>query len=344
MFSLLEFVPCYRIQQTPGASKETVAIHPTLDTRTHIMARREIKNTFSWSVSRDSVLRECHRKYYFRYYGHWGGWERETAPERTRQAYVLGKLGTIPTWIGQVVHECIARSLRNFSRGAPVLSVEEILSITRNRMRSNFRDSRAKRYWTNPKEYYGLFEHEYDAEVSDAEWKEAADTVDSCLMSFYKSETFGKLRTLKADDYLEVEQSSTCQFEDVMMRIKLDCATREGNNVAIWDWKTGKREGATGLSLQMACYAWYAQQAFKVPLQHVITRRYDLYHDNIYEQMISGPELNEILAYVRGSIKDMQGLLENVKENVAVEERFQKVERPNVCLRCNFLKVCQPDI
>jgi hypothetical protein len=305
--------------------------------------KREIKNTFSWSVSRDATFKECARKYWFRYYGHWGGWERETAPERTRQIYVLGKLGTRPTWIGQVVHECIAHSLKNFSRGAPILDVDEILRITRKGMRTNFRASRDKKYWINPKQFYGLFEHEYDVDVPDEQWKEAADTVDLCLKNFYASESFRTLSSLNADDYLEVEELSKVPFEDVEMMVKLDCATREGANIIIWDWKTGRRESSADL-VQMACYAFYAKQAFKVPLPHVITRLHDLYRDKVYEQTIGAPELNDILDYIRGSIKDMQGLLENVKENVAEEERFRKVNKAGVCLRCSVLKVCQPDI
>ena len=305
--------------------------------------KKELKNTFSWSVSRDSTFRECPRKYYFKHYGHWGGWEKNT-PQRTRETYVLGKLAHRPTWIGQVVHECIARSLQNLSRGVPLLGEDEILSITRNRMRQDFRQSRDGKYWQNPKHYYGLFEHEYDIDVSDAEWRDAAETVDHCLKNFYASESFDKLRALDPADYLEVEQLSSCDFDGTQMRIKLDCASREGHDVVIWDWKTGRREATSGLSLQMACYAFYAQQRFSVPLRHLVTRRLDLYRSKLHEQTITQAELNESLSYIRGSIKDMLALLENPAENVADEENFHKVERADVCRRCNFLKVCKPNI
>ena len=43
-----------------------------------------LKNTFSWSVSRDNVLRECPRKYWFNYYGHWGGWSARGSSEDAR--------------------------------------------------------------------------------------------------------------------------------------------------------------------------------------------------------------------------------------------------------------------
>jgi hypothetical protein len=40
----------------------------------------------------------------------------------------------------------------------------------------------------------------------------------------------------------------------------------------------------------------------------------------------------------------MQGVLENVEENIAVEDRFKKVEQRALCLNCNFLRVCDPNL
>lgn len=307
------------------------------------MPKTDFKNTFSWSVSRDGVFKECARKYYFEYYGYWGGWQ-DDAPTRTREIYILKQLKNRWTWVGQVVHDCIARSLHNLSRSVPVLKLEEILRITRTIMRQDFRQSRSGRYRQNPKVYCGLFEHEYGADVSDSEWKAAAESVDRCLITFYDSDHYAKLRDLKPEDFLEVERFSSFADDGVEVRMKLDCCTRETDRVVVWDWKTGRREADAGLSLQMACYAHYARQAYRVPLERVSARRFDLHRNQLYVDTVTQAELDEILAYVRGSIKDMHGLLDDVAENTATEERFRKIERANICLKCNFLKVCKPDI
>lgn len=301
------------------------------------------KNTFSWSVSRDNVFRECPRKYWFNYYGHWGGWLRE-AQERVREIYVLKQLKNRATWVGQTVHDCIARTLQNISREVPILGVDEILSITRNIMRQDYRHSKSKRYWQNPKLYCGFFEHEYGIEVSDEQWREAAEDVDHCLNTFYQSEYFEKLHGTPPADFLEVERFSTIHLEGVELRIKLDCATRENERIVIWDWKTGKKESDTGLSIQMGCYALYARKTYAVKLEDVVTRRFDLYRGVLYEHAPTERSLDEILAYVRGSIADMVALLEDKEENRTEEERFAKVERRDVCLKCNFLKVCRPNL
>jgi hypothetical protein len=59
---------------------------------------------FSWSPSRDRVLAECARAYYWRYYGSHGGWLQD-APQQARQAYALKQLTTFPLLVGPAVHE-----------------------------------------------------------------------------------------------------------------------------------------------------------------------------------------------------------------------------------------------
>jgi hypothetical protein len=303
---------------------------------------RVLKNKFNWSVSRDSVFQECPRQYYFQYYGSWGGWEFD-APERTRNLYVLKQLKNRPMWVGQVVHDCIKRSLENISRGIPVLPLDEILSITRDRMRQDFRSSRSGAYWDNPKNNCGLYEHEYGFEITDEQWRETADRVDRCLRNFYESDTYSELQHVPPEDFLEIERFSKFDLDGDEVTTKLDCAVREADRIIIWDWKTGRTE-QLGLSFQMACYAYYASNAYRVPVKHVVTRRFELLQNEIYEESIGEASLDELLGYIRGSIKDMKSLLDDPQQNIAREERFAKVEQREVCYRCNFLKICKPDL
>ena len=39
--------------------------------------KKTFKNDFSWSFSRDSAFNTCKRKYYYSYYGSWGGWNKD---------------------------------------------------------------------------------------------------------------------------------------------------------------------------------------------------------------------------------------------------------------------------
>jgi len=59
------------------------------------------------------------------------------------------------------------------------------------------------------------------------------------------------------------------------------------------------------------------------------------------EFTVGAPEIENIKAYIAGSIADMQSLLVDVGENVPKEEEaFQKVEDNRVKADCNFRKVC----
>jgi hypothetical protein len=298
------------------------------------------KNEFSWSVSRDSIFRECPRKYYFNYYGSWSGWEIE-APERARKLYVLKNLKNRSTWIGEVVHKCIAHSLKNVSLGIDVLDLDRILEITLDGMRQDFRNSRDGKYWEDPKSFCGLFEHEYGIATSDEEWKAAADQAATCIRNFYDSDVFEELRKLPAESFLEVEEFSSFELEGVKVLLKLDCACRADEGIVVWDWKTGKSSSA-GFPLQMACYAWYAGDAYGADPSTIITRRFDLFRSQVTEKTFTRKSFGELFSYIRGSIDDMRSLLEDPARNIAVEERFTKIERESVCRRCNFLKVCEP--
>jgi hypothetical protein len=95
-------------------------------------------------------------------------------------------------WAGEKVHECIQRSLYNIRRGIKVLPVDEIVSITLDQMRAEFRSSKLKTYWKKPKTCV-LFEHEYEIELTDDQWKEVANNVETCLRTFYASDIYDGL-------------------------------------------------------------------------------------------------------------------------------------------------------
>lgn len=304
-----------------------------------MVAARE--NAFSWSVTRDRTFRECLRKYYFSYYGSWGGW-MPGAPARTREIYTLRKLKNRNLWAGEVVHQCIATSLKNLSSGIQVLPLERILGITRDRMRTDFRDSRAGRYRENPAGYCGLFEHEYKLEVSREEWRATAERVDRCLKNFYESEIFASLRTKWRDGIVEVEELSQFELDGTPVTIRLDLACAEDDQIAVWDWKTGPVSDRG--SLQLACYAAYTAGKYGYEPSQIIGRQFNLLEPSLHEQRFSKKSLEEIFSYIRGSMADMKSLLADPRANRAEENDFPKAEKTTICSRCNYLKVCRPSL
>jgi hypothetical protein len=298
----------------------------------------DFRNEFSWSITRDETFQTCLRRYYFTYYGHWGGWEKD-ASQRTRQIYVLKNLKNRYMWAGEKVHECIKHTLRNLQRGISILSVDEIVSITLNQMREEFRSSKEKRYLLYPKTC-GLFEHEYDVELEDSEWKGVADHVDRCLRIFYNSEIFSVLKKLPREMWLEIENFSSFYLDRTKIWAVIDCSFRTGDGATIIDWKTG-RASDTNISLQLACYAMYAVEKWGLKPERVKLIEYNLFADQHAEFLINSAEIANAAAYIRGSIADMQSLLVDIENNIPGGERsFRKVADEKTRERCNFRGVC----
>ena len=299
----------------------------------------ELKNEFSWSKTRDEVFKTCPRQYWFAYYGYWNGW-LENAPERTRQIYILKNLKNRSIWAGEKVHECIQRSLNNIRRGIKVLPVDEIVSITIDQMRSEYRFSKSKNYLKNPKTC-ALFEHEYEMEVTSDQWKETATHVETCLRNFYASDIYDGLRSHRRDGWLEVEEFSSFRLDSVKINLAIDCAIREGAHIMIYDWKTGKSL-SEDLSVQLSCYALYAMERWHVAPESITIIEYNLASNKANDFLVTQGQVEDIKGYMRGSVKDMLSLLSDVGKNVPVEEeQFSRVDDEQVSLRCNFRKVCR---
>jgi len=290
----------------------------------------ELRNEFSWSKTRDEVFRTCPRQYWFYYYGYWNGW-LEDAPERTREIYILRNLKNRHIWVGEKVHRCIERSLKNIRRGIRVLSIDEIISITQ--------------YYSNIQEFpktCGLFEHEYGIGVTDEEWKEVARNVETCLRNFYSSEIYNSLRSHRGGDWLGVEEFSYFYLDNTKVNLVIDCAIREGSDIIIYDWKTGKGI-PEDLPIQLSCYALYALDRWNIALGSLRVIEYNLLFNKVSEFSITHSEVENIKGYIIGSIKDMRSLLVDEENNIPLEEeRFSRVEDESVSGRCNFRKVCKP--
>jgi len=299
----------------------------------------ELKNEFSWSKTRDEVFKTCLRQYWFAYYGYWNGWF-ENAPDRTRQIYILKNLKNRHMWAGEKVHECIQRSLNNIRRGIKVLSVDEIVSITLDQMRAEFRSSKLRTYWKKPKTC-ALFEHEYEIELTDDQWKDTANNVETCLRNFYASDIYDGLKSHPRDGWLEVEEFSSFHLDNNRINLAIDCAIKERDEVYLYDWKTGKSL-SEDLSIQLCSYALYAMEKWNVHPESLRIIEYNLSFDKSNWFSITHGEVEDIKGYIQGSIKDMESLLVDAGNNIQMEEeRFRKVEDERVIMRCNFRKVCR---
>lgn len=286
---------------------------------------------------------ECPRRYWFQYYGSWGGWERG-ADARTRQIYILKQLQTRHMWAGDRVHTAVERSLKNLATSPRPLAVDvdEIVDITLDEMRLDFKSSRSGQYRSRPKSC-ALFEHEYAVPVADEEWRRTAETVERCLRTFYASDVFAAIAASNRADWLECEKFSSFQLDGVRVHVKLDFAIREGEAIRIYDWKTGASDEQDN-RVQMACYAFYAREEWGAPARAVLPTEFNVNRNEVIQHTVTDADLEQTRSYMLGSIADMRRLLRDPDRNVAIEDDFRKVNDDRVCRRCVYFRVCKPDV
>jgi hypothetical protein len=300
------------------------------------MAFRELVNEFSWSKSRHGKFEECRRLYWFHYYGAWGGWDAAAAPE-VREAYVLKNLSTRQQWAGKVVHDQIAFALAMARAGDPP-PIDTLLARARQRMRDDFRRSRAGEYRQMPKRVVGLVEHELAQLIADADWKANWDNAEACLRNFHASHWLERARRLTRDEWLPIDEIDSFTLDGVKVFAGPDFAFRDGDTTVLVDWKTGRPRDED--REQVKGYALYAAAKWGANPEKVIARLVYLPGPDEIDVNVEPDALVEFRAFFRHSVEQMKALLVDPDRNVAVRESFPMTDHLARCKGCAFRRLC----
>ncbi|PWU22345.1 MAG: hypothetical protein C5B48_10160 [Candidatus Rokuibacteriota bacterium] len=300
-----------------------------------------LANEFSWSRTRDNAFQECRRRYYFQYYGAWGGWDASADPA-ARTLYILKQLGTRQMWAGRLVHEAVERSLLALRHGH-ALSEASLIEDTVRQMRAEWKGSRAGAYRDNPKDT-GLFEHEYGVPIKDGEWQALRDHVIRCLRHFHRLPLLAEIKRTPPHRFILLEDIGSFPWEGTRIVTAPDFGYwTESDRLQLIDWKTGGGNGEDA-SLQLGGYALYALEVLRVDLPRV-----DLLEVNLREgKVVSHPwdevSLDRVREHIRLSVRAMKAYLDDPDRNLAAEANFEKTENLKICRWCNFRGVCRPEL
>jgi len=302
---------------------------------------REVTNDFSWSKSRDGVFQECRRKYFYQYYGSWGGWDAG-ATEEVRRLYILKQLASRQMWAGRVVHDAIEMVLHAFRDGR-TLPVDGFIRDVVERMRAEWRSSRDGRYRDTPKTC-ALFEHEYALEIRPEAWQALKGNVVTCLRNFFSLPLLAQIRATSPEHWSIEHWSRSFAFEGTPVWIAPDFGFWSGQDrLVLVDWKTGGADpGAT--AFQLGCYALYASEVLGVPPARVDLVGANLREPEITEHRWDDGRLEAIREQLRLSIRSMKAYLSDPGANVAVIADFERTEELRICRWCNFRAVCRPEL
>jgi hypothetical protein len=287
-----------------------------------------VDNTFSWSVSRHDTFSSCQRKYFYSYYA------AVDDPEIKR----LKKLSALPLWAGSVVHETIENFLKTSDHVPSVTEQEALIRATiHERMLGDWRDSEGGSL------RFRLFEHEYQTPVDKDDKKVLVGIVMRSMRNFFKSDVLAQAFEAGRGRWLTVEDLVSFHVGDVEIRLRMDLAFRDTQGrVVIVDWKTGRSEGRFN-DIQLAGYALYAsEQGWVQKPEDIVTELAYLALPRYVRKGVDQERLDAARGFVVRSAGKMKTLLLDPVLNLARMEDFARIDRPTICRRCNFRRLCFP--
>lgn len=303
----------------------------------------EFRNEFAWSVTRQRNLDECPRRYLYAHYAHWGGW-RSDAPELARRCYRLGKMTNLPMWAGQVVHETIEAALlaaRDQWPNRRPPHPAALRDAARLRLRLGWRESKDRAWERDPKRCVNLFEHYFDLELPRERTDEIAGQVYRCLEAFTELDVVKRIFETDPLDWLCVEEFERFELGDFRVVVRLDLALRNGRQVDVFDWKTGRQHASD--RRQLIIYALAATQMWKVDIAGVRLAPVYLATGHAPEFRVSPQEAIEAREEVYLGCHRMADLLvgRDVERNEPMpEEAFLQTSDRATCARCAYQELC----
>jgi hypothetical protein len=170
-------------------------------------------------------------------------------------------------------------------------------------------------------------------------------TVMRSLRNFFRSDTLREAFAVGRGQWLTVEDLVSFTVEGVEVLLRMDLAYRRPDGrVLIVDWKTGRGEGRFN-EVQLAGYALYAAHAgWSASAEDIGTELAYLAVPRYVQRTVDARKLDHARAFIARSAGNMKALLLDPVANLARLEEFAMVDRPQMCRRCNFRRLCFPRV
>lgn len=296
---------------------------------------------FSWSISRQRLLENCPRAYYYRYYLSHNGWLRE-APEQARLAYRLSKLTSLDALLGQQMDERAREVEAKARAGDPLPRAEQLEARTRENLRRAWRSSRDERaaFEARPKDVVMLrcFYVE-GCPPSEAEGERLNEKLVTCHKHLLAAEHWGRLRECGREGCLPIPAFAHFFLDGAKAFAAGDMAYVYGGTVYLIDWKTGRPGADDRLQVTLAAHSLFegnpalAESPTKASLHYLFTGE---------AERVPMPDNLEACAAdtVVAGVKAMRSFLRDVETNAPLEEGEFPRKESGLCGSCNYSLLC----
>ncbi|AKI98017.1 PD-(D/E)XK nuclease family protein [Kosmotoga pacifica] len=296
----------------------------------------------SWSLSKQRLFEECKRKYYYKTFLSWKGWQ-SGATKLERKAYLLSKLQNIYALSGQAIHEQIQKAIveRNFS-------MERAFKEVRAKLREAWIDSVDHIVdWERwPKEYTILSELYYGRK----DWlrgksQEVLKRIKTSLINFESSHSYRKVLKDRVE-VIEVDESFPSFFYNgvkVYSIIDFLYRDKKAGNITIVDWKTGNKNEAKDHQ-QLGLYVIYVLEKYPgIELTQIKCVNEYLLSGERAEYTFSESQIEGLREYISRSIRELEEYLEDPAINKPKDISAFPVNRNKNCNYCEFKEICKDD-
>ena len=293
----------------------------------------------SWSLTRARMFEECPRRFYYHYYFSKAGYAPD-APEEAKLALEMRIIKGLDMWVGEVVHETIEWVLEQ-ARTGTVASEQDAVAETRRALSEGWKASLKQLWRTQPEDQCpNLFEHYYSIQVGKAVTDRLKEKAFLSMRNFMDSDIFKQIAAAPADRWLPVEKFATFRMDGLLMYVKFDFALKDGEQLTVYDWKTGK--AAQDEVRQLTCYAMYTSAKWSIPTENVKVCAVHLQPKlDAREHLVDEADMDEVRSYVKQGFNGMVKCLRNPARNLAVMDDFPMSGNLLRCARCSFKGICE---
>jgi hypothetical protein len=304
-----------------------------------------LKNEFAFSFSRYNTLKECPRKFYLSYHGHWDGWN-ENSNQLAKDAYRLKQLTGMYMWAGNLVHNEIERTIKDVMDEQAVDYKASLKRMAQQSKREFAMSEIRAQNPSSPAKLFGLKEHEYKQEITSDFKARIWDRTQVCLATFFGLDILDRIRSVGRSSVLSVDDYATFPVKmDNGYEVKVysvpDLAFREDDKVVIYDWKTGKEK--SGYKDQIALYALFASRYWDVRIPDVEVNICYLLGGNNYRKVATQQWIQDTETKIKNQSTVLMSKLvgQDPDKNKALDiKQFPISKTDEPCMWCNFERIC----
>jgi hypothetical protein len=307
---------------------------------------RTTRPAFSWSFTRDRMLRSCPRRYYYHYHLAPTG-ARQDAAARARKAYMLKHLTSLDLVLGLAVHRAAHVLARAIRAGRPQPPTHSLWTGVRDALNSACAASRRPALFLQlPERHTMLRELYYGGGLEQGTVERIRQKAVACLENLGEATIWDTVRGLRPGGLQIMDTPLRFRVGTMQAWAAPDLVYRPaGGDRVVLDWKTG-RKNPSAEAEQVSVYGLFLRTTLPT------TRPADLRATIVYlrsgeeeEYRLTDDRLAAAEARIREGTEAMrrcQRLADQLGPDAIAH--FPLTDRRALCPRCNFFELCADEL